>query len=168
MVYLPSNGAPTLSIEIAVPACSFGLPRRHPFELGEGAGDLFGDGGRRAVHLGLGAVGDVAGDVDRVEPKVPAMSRGIDGRQHGAGGLGGRRWRRTPSSARDPSPRAWTSLTCSAAVISDRNRSRSAPSRRTSGFCVGALPALWCGVRLLRLPKVELAFLDGDLVADLP
>ncbi len=30
MVYLPSNGTPTLSTEMAAPACSFGLPRATP------------------------------------------------------------------------------------------------------------------------------------------
>ena len=138
MVYFPSNGAPTLSTEIAVPACSFGFPPGHALELGEGTGDLLGDRSRSAVDFGLGPVGDVTRDVHRIA-ELLAMSTGLTAGSTALVVVAGAVATNAFFCARSQ-PRACTSLTCSAAVIRERNRSRSVPRRGASGFSAAVLP----------------------------
>ena len=67
---MPSNGAPRLSIAIAVPARIFGLPRAAPSNSADAPAICSDERLRGGVDLGLAAVGHVRGDVHRIAERL--------------------------------------------------------------------------------------------------
>ena len=132
MVYLPSNGAPRLSIEIAAPARSFGLPRATPSNSANAPAICFGDrrGGARPPRPGSGR-----GRRWRRTPGRRMLRRcrpGCTVGQHRAGRL--RRGRADQRLLLAMSqPRTCTSLTCSAEVTHRAEPQQVAALSRTSG-----------------------------------